>query len=88
VVLAEHLGKEAPDGCDRGEDSVPIADAVFVEGVADAGLGQDVSEWEAIVASESRAEPIQAHHGIGLAVPGRNDRDDVRRVESVSNHTL
>jgi hypothetical protein len=54
----------------------------------DAGLGQNVGEWEAVVASESGAEPIQAHHGIGLAVSGRDDRDDLSRVGSVSDHTL
>ena len=49
MVLAEHLGEEAPDGRDRAEHPVPVLDTVFVEGVEDAGLGQDVGERQALV---------------------------------------
>ena len=77
VVVAEDLGEEAPEGRDRAEHPVAVLDAVLVEGVADAGLGQDVGEREALVAREAGAEPIQARHGIGLGVSGRDDRDDV-----------
>jgi hypothetical protein len=41
VVLAEDLGEEAPEGRDRVEDPVAVRDAVLVEGVVDAGFGQD-----------------------------------------------
>ena len=77
VVVAEDLGEEAPDGRDRAEHPVAVLDAVLVEGVADAGLGQDVGEREALVAREAGAEPIQARHGVGFGVSGRDDRDDV-----------
>ena len=60
VVVAEDLGEEAPDGRDGAEHPVAVADAVLVEGVADAGFGQDVGEREALVAREAGAELIQA----------------------------
>ena len=66
VVVAEDLGEEAPDGRDRVEHPVAVLDAVLVEGVADAGLGQDVGEGEALVAREAGAELIQARHGVGF----------------------
>ena len=58
VVVAEDLGEEAPDGRDRAEHPVAILDAVLVEGVADAGFGQDVGEREALVAREAGAQLI------------------------------
>jgi len=59
LVVAEHLGEESPDGRDRAEDPVAVLDIVFVEGVADAGLGQDVREREALIAREAGAHLIQ-----------------------------
>ena len=88
VVVAEDLGEEAPDGRDRAEHPVAVPDAVLVEGVADAGLGQDVGEREAVVAREAGAELIQARPGSASAISGRDDRDGVRRVDSLSDHTL
>ena len=49
VVFAEYLTQKAPDGRDRAEHSVPILDAMFVENVPDAGLGQDVREREPLI---------------------------------------
>jgi hypothetical protein len=43
---------------------------VFVEGVVDAGLGQDVGDWEALVAREAGAQLIQARQEIGFGVSG------------------
>jgi hypothetical protein len=60
---------------------------VLVEGVADAGLGQDVGEREALVAHEAGAEPIQAQPAIGFGDSGWDDRDEFRRGDSLSNHT-
>jgi hypothetical protein len=74
MVLAEDLGEGAPEGRDRVEQAVAIADAVFVEGVVDAAFGQDVGEREAVVAHEAGAEPIQARPGVGLGISGRDDR--------------
>src|SRR5262245_7313120 len=88
VIVAEDLREEAPDGGDRAEDPVAAADAVLVEGVADTGLGQDVGEREALVAREAGAELIQAHPGLGFGDSGRDDRDEVRRVDSLSDHTI
>src|SRR4051794_1146281 len=88
MVVAEDLREEAPDGRDRVEDPVAVADAVLVEGVADAGPGEDVGEWEAVIAREAGAELIQARPGLGLGNPGRDDRDGVRRVDATSDHTL
>src|SRR5262249_27115085 len=84
----EDLREEAPDGRDRVEHPVAVADAVLVEGVADAGFGQDVGEREAVVAREAGAELIQAHPGLGFGDSGRDDRDEFRRVDSLSGHTL
>jgi hypothetical protein len=39
VVFAEHLTQEAPDGCDRIEDSVPKLDAMIVENVQNVCFG-------------------------------------------------
>jgi hypothetical protein len=75
VVVAEDLREEAPEGRDRAEDSVAIGDAVLVEGLADAGFGQDVGEGEAVVAREARAELIQAGHGIGVGASGWQGRE-------------
>ena len=88
VVVAEDLREEAPDGRDRAEHAVAVADAVLVEGVADAGFGQDVGEREALVAREAGAELIQAHPGFGFGDSGRDDRDEFSRVDSLSDHTL
>ena len=44
VVVAEDLAEEAPDGGDRVEQPVAILDAVRVEDVEDAELGQGVGE--------------------------------------------
>src|SRR5262249_23768824 len=88
VVVAEDLGEEAPGGRDRVVDPVAVADAVRVEGLADAGLGQEVGEREPLVAHEAGAELIQARHGIGFDVSGRDDRDGVGRVDSLSARTL
>ena len=52
MVVAEDLGEEAPEGRDRAEDPVAVPDTVFVEGVVDAGLGQDVGEREAVVGAK------------------------------------
>lgn len=84
----EDLREEAPDGRDRAEDPVPVADAVFVECIADAGLGQDIGEREALVAREAGAEPIQACQRLGFGISGRDDRDDVRRAKTTSDHAL
>ena len=88
MVVAKDLREEAPDGRDGIEYPVAVADAVLVEGIADAGLGQDVGEREALVAREACAELIQAHPGLGFGDSGRDDGDEVRRVDSLSDHTL
>ena len=88
VVVAEDLGEEAPEGRDRCEHPVAIGDAVLVEGLADAGLGQDVGEREAVVVHEAGTEPIQAHPGLGFGDPGRDDGEGFRRVDSLGDHTL
>ncbi len=88
VVVAEHLGEEAPDGGGRVEDPIAVADSVHVEGIADAGLGQDVGEREALVAREAGAELIQAHPGLGFGDSGRDDLDEFRRLDSLSDHIL
>ena len=88
VVVAEDLGEEAPDGRDRAEHPVAVLDLMFVEGVPDAGLGQDVGEREALVAREAGAQLIQARHGVGFGVWGRDDRDEVSRFVSLGNHIV
>src|SRR5689334_3533722 len=59
VVFTENLGEEAPDGRSRAEHPVPVFDIVLVEGVVNAGLGQDVGEREALIAREAGAHLIQ-----------------------------
>jgi hypothetical protein len=75
VVVAEDLGEEAPEGRERAEHPVAVLDLMFVEGIPDAGLGQDVCEREALVACEAGAELIQAGHGIGFGAPGWEGRE-------------
>ncbi len=87
VVVAEDLREEAPDGPDGAEHPVAVLDAMFVEGVVDAGLGQDVGERQSLVAREPVAELIQADYEIGLGESGRNDRDEFGAVELLSVHT-
>ena len=71
VVLAEDLAEEAPDGGDGAEHSVAELDAVLVEGVEDAGLGQGVGEGESLVAREASADLLQGgHEGISKVVGG------------------
>jgi hypothetical protein len=88
LVVAEDLGEEAPGGRDRVEHPVAVADAVLVEGRADAGFGQDVGEGEALVAREAGAELIQAQPGLGLGDSGRDDRDAIRRIDLLRVHIL
>ena len=54
VVLAEDLAEEAPEGRDRAEHAVPVLDAVSVEDFQDAGLGQDFSKRQPLVARSGR----------------------------------
>ena len=61
---------------------------MLIEGVADAGLGQDVGERQALVAREAGAELIQADPGLGFGDSGRDDGDEVRGGDSLSDHTL
>src|SRR5436305_1506762 len=75
MVLAEDLGEEAPGGRDRVVDPIAIPDAVLVEGLVDAGFGQDVGEGEPVVAREAGAELIQAGHGIGFGASGWEGRE-------------
>ena len=88
VVVAEDLREEAPEGRDRVEDPVAIADAMLVEGVADAGFGQDVGEREAVVAREAGAELIQLVLGSAWAISGRDDRDRLGGEGLIVDHTL
>ena len=69
-------------------DDHSCRDAVLVEGLADAGSGQDVGEREALVAREAGAELIQAQLGLGFGDSGRDDRDKFSRVDSLSDHVL
>jgi hypothetical protein len=87
LVVAEHLGEEAPEGRDGVEHPIAGADAVLVEGVADAGFGQDLGEREALVAREAGAELIRAHPGLGFGDSWRDDRDKFRRIGPLSDHT-
>ena len=59
VVVAEDLAEEAPDGGDRAEQAVAVLDAVLVEDVEDAGLGQGVGEGQPLVAREAGADLLQ-----------------------------
>jgi hypothetical protein len=88
VVVAEDLGEEAPEGRDGAEHPVAVADAVLVEGVVDAGFGQDVGEREAVVAREAGAELIQAQPGLGLGDSGRKDRNGVMIIDSLSVYII
>jgi hypothetical protein len=88
LVVAEYLGEETPDGRDGVEHPVAVLDTVLVEGIADAMFGQDVSERETLVAREAGAQLIQAGHGVDFGISGRDDRDGVSRVKSVSEHAL
>jgi hypothetical protein len=63
VVFIEYLTQKAPDGRDRIEYSVPILDAMLVENVPDAGLGQNVRERESLIARKAGAHCFQARHG-------------------------
>jgi hypothetical protein len=54
VVLAE----EAPDGGDGTEQSVEILEAVLVDGIEDARLGQGIGEGETRAARKSRSITI------------------------------
>ena len=62
MVVAEHLTQKAPDGRDRAEHSVPKLDAMVVENFPDAGLGQNVREWESLIVRKAGAHRIQARH--------------------------
>ena len=46
------------------------------------------SAREAVVAREAGAESLQAHPGLGLGDSGRDDGKEVRRVDSLGEHTL
>ena len=62
VVFAEYLTQKTPDGRDRAEHSVPKLDAMLVENIEDAGLGQDVRERKPLVAHKAGAYRIQGRH--------------------------
>jgi hypothetical protein len=62
VVLTEHLAEEAPNGGDRVEHPIAVRDAVLLEDVQDAGLGQDVGKRQPLVAREEGADLLQAGH--------------------------
>jgi len=64
VVFVEYLTQKAPDGRDRAEDTVAILDALFVEHVPNAGLGQNVRERESLIARKAGTYRIQVRHGI------------------------
>jgi hypothetical protein len=64
MVFAEHLTQETPDGGDRVEHAVSILDAMFVEHIPDASLGQNICERESLIARKAGAYRIQASHGI------------------------
>jgi hypothetical protein len=73
VVVAEGLAKEAPDGGDRVEQPVAEADAVLVEGGADAGPAQGGGEGQALVAREAGTDLLKDGHSVawgGLGAPG------------------
>src|SRR5262249_49889550 len=87
-VGAEDLGEESPEGRDRVKPPVAVPDAMLVEGIVDAGLGQDVGEREAVVAHEAGAEPIQARPGVGRGVSGRGGRGHGGGEGLVVGHNL
>jgi hypothetical protein len=69
VVVAEHLGEEAPDGRERVEQPVAVLDFVFVEDFQDAGLSQDLGEGQPLAAGEAGADHVQTRHGSPWAPP-------------------
>jgi hypothetical protein len=73
VVVAENLREEAPDGRDGVEQPVAVLDLVFVEDLRDAGLGQDVSERQPLVAREAGTNRIQTCHRIAFDVSGQGN---------------
>ena len=70
VIFAEHLTQKAPDGRERVKHSVPKPDAVFVEHIPNAGLGQNVRERKPLIARKTGADRIQARHGTVLPFEG------------------
>src|SRR4051812_31324490 len=89
MVVVEYLGEEAPDGRNRAEDPVTVFDIVSVEGVADAGLGQDLSKGEALVARKASANLLQGDHRglIGLEQEWfgpRNSRGEARSGQELT----
>jgi hypothetical protein len=88
MILGEDLGEEAPEGGGRAEDPVAVPDAVFLEGVMDPRLGQDVSERAAVVAREASVELLPARRVVGSGVSGRGDRDPLGRVGLAGAHSL
>src|SRR5262249_33742785 len=62
VVVTEDLAEEAPDGGGGAEQAVAGPDAVVVEGLEDAGLGQGGGEGAGLVAREAGADLIQGGH--------------------------
>ena len=62
VVFAEYLTQKTPDGRDRAEHAVPKLDAMFVENIYDACLGQDICEREPHIARKAGAHRIQGRH--------------------------
>src|SRR5262249_49635630 len=84
VVVAEDLAEEAPDGGDGAEQPVAVLDAVLVEGVEDAGLGQGVGEGQSLVAREAGADLLKAGHGgaskvVAEVVDGRGATPEAKR---------
>ena len=63
VIFIEYLTQKAPNSRDRVEHSVPKLDALFVENVPDAGLGQNVRKRESLIARKAGAHCFQARHG-------------------------
>ena len=82
VVFVEYLTQKAPDGRDRAEDTVAILDALFVEHVPNAGLGQNVRERESLIALKAGTYRIKTRHGTALPFDG-----DPRRVDESALQT-
>jgi len=78
VIFAEHLTQKAPDGRDRVKHSVPKLDALFVEHVPNAGVGQNVREREPLIERKAGAYRIQTRHGTVLPFDG--DPSQLMRV--------
>ena len=91
VVVAEHLGEEAPDGRDRAEHPVPVLDAVLVEGVVDAGLGQDVREGDefTVIYEEIWRDGVKLRNGAIVAAEFVNQGKSYRaaRYKDASGHS-